>query len=81
MGRRRKNQSGTLFGWMQTNVPTYGETLSLQSIAIEQGLGLIPEIKIIEENHPLKIDQENGITLEKAISIVDEIMKIEHGKS
>ncbi|WP_081909383.1 DUF2199 domain-containing protein [Flavobacterium sp. ASV13] len=69
------------FGWMQTNVPTYGETLSLKSIAIEQGLDLIPEIRMIEENHPLTIDQENGITLEKAISIVDEIMKIQHGKT
>lgn len=69
------------FGWMQTNVPTYGETLSLRSIAIEQGLDLIPEIKIIEENHPLTLDQENGITFEKAISIVNEIMKIQHGKT
>jgi len=76
----RANQE-PYFGWMQTNVPTYGETLSLQSIAIEQGLELIPEIKIIEENHPLKMDQENGITLEKAISIVDQIIKIQHGKS
>ncbi|MCY1465958.1 hypothetical protein D9M71_841710 [compost metagenome] len=66
---------------MQTDVPTYGKTISLKSIAIEQGLGLIPEIKLIEENHPLTLDQENGITLEKAISIVDEIMKIQHSKS
>ncbi|MET0943828.1 MAG: DUF2199 domain-containing protein [Flavobacterium sp.] len=69
------------FGWMQTDVPTYGKTISLKSIAIEQELGLVPEIKMIEENHPLTIDQENGITFEKAVAIVNEIMKIQHGKS
>lgn len=69
------------FGWMQTDVPTYGKTISLKSIAIEQSLGLIPEIKLIEENHLLTIDQQNGITFEKAIFIMDQIMKIQHGKT
>jgi len=44
-------------------------------------MGLIPEIKITEENHPLTIDQEKGIPFEQAVAIVNEIMKIQHGKS
>ena len=66
------------FGWLQTVVPTYGDTLNIKTIAIEQEVGLIPEIKSIEEKHPLTIDQENGISYKRAVEIVDEIMKQQH---
>lgn len=66
------------FGWLQTSVPTYGETLNLKTIAIEQDVGLIPEIVSTEENHRLTPDQENGITYERAVEIVDEIMRHHH---
>ena len=49
-------------------------------MAYEQEVGYIPEIKPIEENHPLTIDQENGISLEKALSIVAVILKELHQK-
>lgn len=66
------------FGWLQTNIPTYGETLNFKTIAIEQKTGLIPEIKSIEEEQQLTIDQENGITYNRALEIVDEIMRFQH---
>ena len=69
------------FGWLQTKVPTYGDTLNLKTIAIEQEVGIIPKIKSVEVEHSLTFDQENGITYEKAIKIVDEIMKKEHLKN
>lgn len=53
------------FGWLQTLVPTYGNTLSLKTIAFEQEVGFIPEIKSIEENHPLTIDQETELPMKK----------------
>lgn len=68
------------FGWLQTNVPTYGETLNIKAIAIEQGIGLIPEIKSIEKEHLLTKDQANGITYKRAREIVDEIMKHQQNK-
>jgi len=66
------------FGWLQTNVPTYGETINIKTIAIEQDLGLIPEIKSIEQGHKITIDQENGITYKKAMKIVDAIIRYQH---
>ena len=66
------------FGWLQTIVPCYGDTLNIKTIAVEQEVGLIPEIKSFEEGHPLTIDQANGITYKKAVEIVDEIMKKQH---
>ena len=66
------------FGWLQTIVPTYGDTLNIKTIAIEQQVGLIPEIKLIEEEHLLTFDQENGISYKKAVEIVDEILNKQH---
>lgn len=66
------------FGWLQTYVPTYGNTINIKTTAVEQVPGLIPEIKVIEEGHKLKADQENGITYKQATAIVDEILKSYH---
>src|SRR5689334_918437 len=66
------------FGWLQTDVPTYGETLNIKSIAVEQPVGQIPEIRIIEEKHHLKLDQANGITYKQALQMVDKILREQH---
>lgn len=65
------------FGWLQTTVPIYGDTLNIRTIAAEQEVGVIPEIKSIEEGHHLTIDQENGITYKRAVEIVDEIIRLQ----
>ena len=62
------------FGWLNTHILTYGNTLNIKCIAIEQELGCIPDIVVTEENHPLTIDQQNGITMDKALDIVSEIL-------
>lgn len=68
------------FGWLQTEVPTYSDTINIKSIAIEQEVGIIPKIKSIEEGHSLTFDQENGISFKNALKLVDEIMKEKHLK-
>jgi hypothetical protein len=68
------------FGWLQTTIPTYGDTLNLKTIAIENEVGLIPTIKMIENGHQLTIDQEKGITFDKALEIVDFILTSGHKK-
>jgi hypothetical protein len=66
------------FGWLQTQVPTYGDTLSLKTLAHEEAIGLIPSIEIIEEGHLLALDQQNGISFKEAIKKVDAILKQFH---
>jgi hypothetical protein len=66
------------FGWLQSFVPTYGNTLNIKTRAFEREVGVIPAIQVIEDNHPLRIDQENGITYQKMIEIIDTIMRKEH---
>ncbi|WP_299700777.1 DUF2199 domain-containing protein [uncultured Pontibacter sp.] len=62
------------FGWLQTYVPTYDDTLNIKTEVITQEVGIIPRVVVTEENSPLALDQANGITLEKALSIVTEII-------
>ena len=62
----RVNQ-GPYFGWLNNIIPTYGETLNIKTMAYENEVGFIPTLKVIEENHPLTYDQENGITFDEAI--------------
>ena len=73
-----RTKQAPYFGWLQTVIPTYGDTLNVKTIAIEREVGLIPHIKLIEENHPLTIDQEKGITYKKAVEIVSQILTDEH---
>ncbi|WP_076672076.1 DUF2199 domain-containing protein [Pontibacter indicus] len=62
------------FGWLQTYVPTYGNTLNIKTKVITQEVGVIPKVVVIEEDHSLALDQTNGITLEKVLAIITEII-------
>jgi hypothetical protein len=66
------------FGWLQTVVPTYGDTLNIKTIAIENEVGLIPTIRMIEDGHQLTLDQQTGISFDKALEIVDIILTSGH---
>lgn len=73
-----RKEFGPYFGWVQNQIPTYENTINIKSIAIEQGIDIIPEIEITEENHQLATDQQNGITYKKAMEIIQHILKSEH---
>ena len=47
------------------------EILNIRTIAIENEVGFMPTIKMMEERHPLTIDQQEGISFDKALEIVD----------
>jgi len=68
------------FGWLQTVVPTYENTINIKTIACEEEVGLIPRIKVIEEGHQLMIDQENGISFESAKLKVQQILAEWHNE-
>jgi Uncharacterized protein conserved in bacteria len=63
------------FGWLDTIVPGYRNTLNLKTMAQEQEPGTIPDIYVTENDHPLSIDQQKGITMNKVLDIVSIILK------
>jgi hypothetical protein len=68
------------FGYLQNIVPTYENTLNLKLVSFESKVGCIPAIEIIDEEHPLFHDQQNGITFQEASAKVQTILKDWHQK-
>ncbi|NVO31804.1 DUF2199 domain-containing protein [Hymenobacter lapidiphilus] len=65
-----REQEPPYFGWLQTVLPGYPNTLSIKTTVHTQPVGTIPKVRIIEEAHPLLIEQEHGVTMERALQIV-----------
>ena len=61
---------GPFFGWLCTRIAYYPvETLALKAMVHFRGHGLRPFIELEPTDHPLAIDQREGITLDKAWEI------------
>jgi hypothetical protein len=62
---------GPFFGWLCTRIKYYSQdTLGLKTRAIFRGGKLRPMIELEPTDHPLAIDQRDGISLAKAWEIV-----------
>lgn len=62
---------GPFFGWLSTEIDFYAEsTLSLKTMAHFRGGGMRPSIELEPSEHPLAVDQREGITLARAWEIV-----------
>jgi hypothetical protein len=62
----REAQGDAWFGWLSNTVPVYPETLNLKSNVLLRGEKLRPLIALQPGEHPLSIDQHEGITLARA---------------
>lgn len=64
-------QIGPFFGWLSTRIDYFGEsTLELKTMAHYQGGSLRPRIVLGESQHPLYLQQRDGISLAEAWKIV-----------
>ena len=64
---------GPFFGWLCTHLPVYPDTLHLKTSVHLRNDGVRPFIELEVTDHPLSIDQHEGITLERALEIVHEL--------
>lgn len=65
------DQIGPFFGWLCTNIRYYPvDTQQLKTMAHFRGGKLRPTIELEPTDHPLAVDQREGITLAKAWEIV-----------
>lgn len=61
---------GPFFGWLSTEIDYFAEsTLNLKTHAVYQGHGQRPRIVLLESEHPLYLQQRDGITLAEAWKI------------
>ena len=64
------------FGWLNTSLPNniYPETLNLKTNVHLKNNNLRPFVQIQPTEHPLAVEQQNGITVERVKEIAEIIM-------
>ena len=63
----------TFFGWLCTMLPSYPDTLHLKTNVYLRDNGMRPLIEVQESDHPLAVEQRDGITLERLSEIIHEV--------
>ncbi len=61
------------FGWLSTSLPVYPETLSLKTHVHTRQVGRRPYIELERTDHPLAIEQRNGITMHRVREIAEAV--------
>ena len=63
---RGEKHQGNYFSWFSSLLPGYPETVGLKCSMQSRSGGLRPVVMLAPSDHPLAIDQRDGISLEKA---------------
>jgi len=59
------------FGWLSSSIPGYPETLSLKSHVHSRRKRMRPYVELEPTEHPLAVEQRNGITMDRAIAMAE----------
>ena len=59
------------FGWFSCQLPGYPETLSLKTLVHTRVPGIVPYIELEPTDHPLAIEQRDGVSLERVKEIAE----------
>jgi hypothetical protein len=62
------------FGWLCTQLPCYPDTLLLKTHVHTREVGLRPLIELEPTDHPLAVEQREGITPERLHAVAAEVM-------
>ena len=62
------------FGWLSTSIPTYPDTLNLKTLVHTQPVGDRPIIELEPTDHPLAVEQREGITWERVREIAEFVL-------
>ena len=63
------------FGWLSTSIPGYPDTLNLKTNVHTREIGISPFIELEPTDHPLAVEQREGITLQRVAEIKEIITK------
>lgn len=67
-----------LFGWLSTSIPFYEETVNLKSLVHIRSVGIRPFVELEPTNHPLAVEQRQGITLDRIREIAERMLHDDH---
>lgn len=62
------------FGWLQTRLPYSSSTVNLKTLVHTQPVGERPLIELEPTDHPLAVEQREGITLARVRAIAEQML-------
>lgn len=69
-----REQDDPMFGWLSTKLPAYPETLNLKTMVHPQPPGDRPLVILEETDHPLSIEQREGISMDRVQEIAEAVL-------
>ena len=72
--REGRESDPPCFGWLSSSVPGYPETLSLKTMVHTRAVGVRPRIELEPTDHPLTVEQREGITWERVREIAEIVL-------
>lgn len=76
-GIPKRSHKGPYFGWLNAWLLPYPDTINLKTHVHLRDDGIRPFIELEQTDHPLAVEQREGITRERAIELVTVMM---HGQ-
>ncbi|WP_213806054.1 DUF2199 domain-containing protein [Granulicella sp. dw_53] len=61
-------------GWLNSELVLFGDTINLEVSVQTQIVGRRPHFTVVDQDHPLAIEQSNGITIRRAEEIAEQIL-------
>jgi hypothetical protein len=62
-----------VFGWLCTVLPGYPSTLHLKTMVHSRPVGERPVVELEPTDHPLAVEQRQGITMQRVLAIAEEV--------
>lgn len=62
------------FGWLMTSLPVYPETLHLKTNVQSREVGRVPLVTVEPTDHPLAVEQRNGMSRERIQEIAHALL-------
>jgi hypothetical protein len=62
------------FGWLSTSLPGYPETVGLKTLVHTREVGRRPRVELETTDHPLSVEQRDGVTLERVQAIAELVL-------
>lgn len=59
------------FGWLSTQLPCYPDSINLKTHVHTRPVGERPFIQLEPTDHPLAVEQRNGITMQRVLEIAE----------
>lgn len=71
IGVSKRSYTGPYFGWLDSTIPIYPDTYKMTCVVHIRDDGIRPFIELEPTDHPLSVDQREGVSQERVQALYD----------